>query len=1537
MKKRLLALLLSTMMVTSSTTAAFAADSAAFPEEEELIEVTEEESFEEETDLEEEILESEEASDFEEVLENEDSSEEEIDISEGEAPAEDVEAPYLTTHATGYVGGPKFEIKKGGEDSEASLQETYPAKYITSDLPALRDQGNYSTCWAHSALGVLEINLRKSGLIKEPDLSELHLASFYYNTITDPLGGTEGDYLKAPNIYDSLIVGGNAFVGMDMISNWTGAASEELVPYSYAPLIQSFGIDDSLAFDDVIHIKNIYVVPTNHKKMLEEKNIELLNPVKKAIYTYGATTLAYRALDEYAVLEEGKVYNPEYAAYYSPYTGYSTHEVIVVGWDDNFPKENFGITPPGDGAFLIRNTWTDEGSPDSPEYNGYFWMSYYEGSLEDSFYTAEAINAGGYDNNYQYDAFLFDTFTTVNKGANVFTAHAEGAKDGEELKAVSVFITAEDCNYTVDVYTDLKDPADPESGTKAASVTATTTYAGRYTVPLDKSVALEAGETFSVVVSLEKEDLEALAADTSTEGEESVYTQNIKFCTSAHEGESFSFTDGKWKSMGDNLKIKAFTDDIISEAASPESITITNVPVEGLELGIDQSLKLRYSISPIAARDSVVTWESTDPSVAKVENGFVTGMGEGTATITATTANGKEASFTVTVIKKLKFVHMECGQPYYNKGLYQRQCYFTLEPEDYEPKDITWYSSKDSVLTIDDNGVLTYTGLGEAEGFVVVDGIRDSISFWGRYRDDEAYYEVKDNNSVLIKWTPKDNIEYVTISRGDETLTTFDAKENITEYLDTEFAENPVTEPITLEYTLTFTVGESNIPMTFYVELKPLDAEPEEEKIQEWGDITEDAIKALFEDEPSNIPESVWYLIDGVVYTKAATIQNLDEHYEGYAITLDDKTAVFCGNNRLVKGRDYTISYKDNVNASETAKAVMTITGKGNFASSASFNFAIRPEDMVEAENTADNYISVDMTKKTKLSSIKPVVKYYGKKLKEGKDYTVSYATMDEGTTEIADPAKVLLTTAGDVYYVFVNAKENGNFTGSFIASIVEVYDPAKQVPADKLTVGDDKGKTVQIAYEDIPEDVTNEGLLELLFDNRDGKTPKGHVKYKGKELEYGTDYELYSYESHPGRVGEHVFYLKDTKGAFAGAKECNYKVTGFDISKAKIAGLSTTVEYTGSKLELEDLFNKKDKNLNTGWNEVTLYKQDKSGKVKLTRCDEDGKGDYEVFYDYIKDAGKYTVIFMGMNGCTGAIEKTITVKPYDIKKDTYGAFSAHANSAKYSAAGAIPEVTVTFGGPEGMVLTEGVDYTLTYKNNKKIATRNDKSAPTVMVKGIGNFKGTVKGDNFTIFRGDARDLYLSTPVVTYNAKGKDGYFMVTPKVMDGITAVSFGDKKDILAVKATDFEYTYSAKATMVDGTEKEIGSPVLKTDRPVPGTEICVTCTVKTGAKNKYNAGKGAFIGGIYRIVDADKDISKSSVSLTEGKKLSVYYSSIKAEDLVVTLKGESAALKAGTDYYIDFVITNKSKKTITVVLRGYGFYGGSQTVTFKVVEGL
>ena len=52
------------------------------------------------------------------------------------------------------------------------------------------------------------------------------------------------------------------------------------------------------------------------------------------------------------------------------------HAVMVVGWDDNYSKDNFrdGVKPEKDGAWLIRNSW---GEGTGLYYNqSYFWMSY---------------------------------------------------------------------------------------------------------------------------------------------------------------------------------------------------------------------------------------------------------------------------------------------------------------------------------------------------------------------------------------------------------------------------------------------------------------------------------------------------------------------------------------------------------------------------------------------------------------------------------------------------------------------------------------------------------------------------------------------------------------------------------------------------------------------------------------------------------------------------------------------------------------------------------------------------------------------------------------------------------------------------------------------------------------------------------------------------------------------------------------------------------------------------------------------------------
>ena len=68
--------------------------------------------------------------------------------------------------------------------------------------------------------------------------------------------------------------------------------------------------------------------------------------------------------------------------------------------------------------------------------------------------------------------------------------------------------------------------------------------------------------------------------------------------------------------------------------------------------------------------------------------------------------------------------------------------------------------------------------------------------------------------------------------------------------------------------------------------------------------------------------------------------------------------------------------------------------------------------------------------------------------------------------------------------------------------------------------------------------------------------------------------------------------------------------------------------------------------------------------------------------------------------------------------------------TAKYVKGGAKPSLNLVFNGKK---LTEGRDYTVTYKNNKAVYTAkageegyNAKKAPAITIKGKGNFKGTV-------------------------------------------------------------------------------------------------------------------------------------------------------------------------------------------------------------------
>ena len=85
----------------------------------------------------------------------------------------------------------------------------------------------------------------------------------------------------------------------------------------------------------------------------------------------------------------------------------------------------------------------------------------------------------------------------------------------------------------------------------------------------------------------------------------------------------------------------------------PVQVTDIELDITQKSLNVGDTFTLTATLKPNDATNKSVTWSSSDTSVATVdENGVVTAVSEGTATITATASNGVEASCTVTVKQK---------------------------------------------------------------------------------------------------------------------------------------------------------------------------------------------------------------------------------------------------------------------------------------------------------------------------------------------------------------------------------------------------------------------------------------------------------------------------------------------------------------------------------------------------------------------------------------------------------------------------------------------------------------------------------------------------------------------------------------------------------------------------------------------------------------------------------------------------------------------------------------------------------------------
>lgn len=169
----------------------------------------------------------------------------------------------------------------------------------------------------------------------------------------------------------------------------------------------------------------------------------------------------------------------------------------------------------------------------------------------------------------------------------------------------------------------------------------------------------------------------------------------------------------------DTVKIK------VVDEHKPTSISLPSV--SGLIVG--KETILTPEIKPADAK-TFLSWESSNEKVLTVEDGKLTAVGAGTATITVVTHNGKEDSVKITVGEAPKAASIEAtliGTGTIAIGE-KAQISVSVKPED-AAYTLSYTSSSSAIAKVDDNGIVTGVAAGNATITVKTDnGLSASVN-----------------------------------------------------------------------------------------------------------------------------------------------------------------------------------------------------------------------------------------------------------------------------------------------------------------------------------------------------------------------------------------------------------------------------------------------------------------------------------------------------------------------------------------------------------------------------------------------------------------------------------------------------------------------------------------------------------------------------------------------------------------------------------------------------------------------------------------
>lgn len=139
------------------------------------------------------------------------------------------------------------------------------------------------------------------------------------------------------------------------------------------------------------------------------------------------------------------------------------------------------------------------------------------------------------------------------------------------------------------------------------------------------------------------------------------------------------------------------------------------------DLYIGDTLSLTYSIVPEDAGDKTVIWKSDDESIATVNDaGVITPVAQGSTVITCAALDGSEvkAECKVNVVKGVSQLTMNEKEIVLLVGasedLNKKQLEYTVLPEDASYKTVTWSSSDENIVKVNEDGVVEGVAKGKA-------------------------------------------------------------------------------------------------------------------------------------------------------------------------------------------------------------------------------------------------------------------------------------------------------------------------------------------------------------------------------------------------------------------------------------------------------------------------------------------------------------------------------------------------------------------------------------------------------------------------------------------------------------------------------------------------------------------------------------------------------------------------------------------------------------------------------------------------------